>query len=127
MKPELEKKLQEKYPTLFQNCSKPPSDSLMCFGCECGNGWYDLIDRTCEKLSKLNAVLEQVKEKFAGLRIYISNSTDEAFEVCEEAEKESFKICEICGKEGKICSSGFWYTTLCPDHQKELKYTSCRK
>jgi len=44
MNPELEKKLIAKYPELYSEHDKPPTESLMCFGFECGDGWYDLID-----------------------------------------------------------------------------------
>lgn len=44
MTKELEDKLIEKYPKLFMNRNAPPTASLMCFGCECGDGWYRLLD-----------------------------------------------------------------------------------
>ena len=48
MKRELEHKLIEKYPKLFQDVldRKGPKETLMCFGCEHGDGWYDLLDST---------------------------------------------------------------------------------
>ena len=48
MKAELQNKLIQKYPKLFQDVldGKGPTETLMCFGCECGDGWYDLLDST---------------------------------------------------------------------------------
>ena len=44
MKQELEQQLIAKYPKLFGDVNKSPMESLMCFGCECGDGWYDILD-----------------------------------------------------------------------------------
>ncbi len=38
MSPDLEKRLSTKYPELF---------SQVFFGVECGDGWYNIIDRLC--------------------------------------------------------------------------------
>ena len=48
MSPDLTKKLVEKYPKIFSGVDKSPRESLMCFGFECGDGWYPLIDKLCE-------------------------------------------------------------------------------
>jgi hypothetical protein len=82
MNPELEQQLIEKYPKIFCQKDLPPTQSLMCFGFECGDGWYELIDSLCgyiqamvdsnsykgSKWSQFEAV--QVKEKFGRLRFY---------------------------------------------------------
>jgi len=39
-----DRKLVEKYPELLANSAKPPTESLMCFGCECGDGWHKILD-----------------------------------------------------------------------------------
>jgi hypothetical protein len=44
MNPKLTKELIDKYPELYADHTKPPTESLMCFGFECGDGWYDIID-----------------------------------------------------------------------------------
>ena len=51
MTDELEKKLIEKYPKIFADCSKDETVSCMAFGLECGDGWYNLIDILCEALT----------------------------------------------------------------------------
>jgi hypothetical protein len=42
------------------------------FGVECGNGWFDLLWNLCKDIEKLgyNGRVTQIKEKYAGLRIY---------------------------------------------------------
>lgn len=80
----------------------------------------------------------QIKEKFAGLRIYFDMYDDTSIEELEKYDNEDYKkqfdrywsevsnainfteflshkTCEICGKKGKINRSG-WWKTLCPDH-----------
>jgi hypothetical protein len=47
MNSELQNKLYEKYPQLFVNKDKTPMQSTMCFGIECGEGWYDILSSLC--------------------------------------------------------------------------------
>jgi len=95
----------------------------MCWGIECGDGWYDLIRSLCleikilDKDSKVRAV--QVKEKFGGLRFYIDYGTEEIYNKIDMAEEISFSICEECGKPGKL-RNGEWLKTLCNDCAKHV-------
>jgi len=52
MKKELQNKLYEKYPKLFAQKDWPPSETLMCFGLTCGDGWYDIIDNLCKLIAE---------------------------------------------------------------------------
>ena len=81
---------------------------------ECDDGWYELIDRTFYKLQSLDVPLffTQIKEKYGELRIYLSGS-DAAFNITDEAEDESHRICELCGNPGKMCGNHSWWKTLC--------------
>lgn len=47
MSPELDAKLCAKYPEIFRNRHKPMSQTAMCWGFSCGDGWYWLIDTLC--------------------------------------------------------------------------------
>jgi len=60
------------FPVLFQDVNKPMTQTCMCWGCSCSRGWEPLLRRTFEKLAVLQppVILDQVKEKFGGLRIY---------------------------------------------------------
>jgi hypothetical protein len=127
MKDELEKQLIEKYPTIFQNVGKSPMESCMSWGIECGDGWYDLIDRLCNRLISLNktVVADQVKEKFGGLRFYVhfdGDNDEKVWEAIDKAEEESCTICEVCGMIGKQSSKGYWLKTLCEKHRREKDY-----
>ena len=35
-----------------------------------------------------------------------------------KAEKDSYKICEVCGEPGRVRNNG-WYMTLCYSHRRE--------
>jgi hypothetical protein len=62
MSPELDAKLCQKYPLLFRNRRGDPTETLMCFGFECHDGWYDLIDVLCGNIqSHINSVTDSRK------------------------------------------------------------------
>lgn len=82
-------------------------------------GWHPLITTLVEDLGKLgwDGQVCQVKEKFGGLRFYIGEESDEIHLRINEAEKQSYKICEWCGEPGTLVKMG-WWTTRCPEHSK---------
>ena len=47
MRRELDEALCTKYPQIFKDRNGNPRDTLMCFGFECGDGWYGIIDTLC--------------------------------------------------------------------------------
>jgi hypothetical protein len=47
MDQQLQNQLFEKYPDLFSNKDKDIMSSCMRWGCDCGNGWYDIISSVC--------------------------------------------------------------------------------
>mgnify|MGYP001592754893 CR=1 FL=1 len=121
MKKELEEALYKKYPSLFQQKDLPMSHTCMCWGIDCGDGWYELIDKTCAEIMAVcpEAQMEQVKEKFGGLRLYLLGN-DAATKIAWDACPKSLKICETCGKSGKTTTEG-WIRTECKKCQKERK------
>jgi hypothetical protein len=122
MSPELEAKLIDKYPTLFRDVNQPPTASLMCFGCECDDGWYDLLDRTFQKIIDLDIAREitlvQVKEKYGALRVYFNGGDNEldhkVYDILNKAEDESIKFCERCGTTEEVKKTEGWIKYLCP-------------
>lgn len=124
MRWELQKNLFESYPELYADYKLPPNRSLMCFGFECGDGWYDIIKKLSKRImtiaeqtgAKPRAV--QVKEKFGELRFYISGATKEILDAIEEAREESLRTCEICGKPGELHERNHWYKTVCNNCNK---------
>jgi hypothetical protein len=86
-----------------------------CF--ECGPGWHPLIKDALtriEALGNANLAVVQVKEKFGGLRIYLSLRNDEADAIIAAAEEEALKTCEECGSKVSVeLRGGGWLRTLC--------------
>lgn len=133
MDAKLTKKLWKKYPNLYQDYNKPLTESLVSFGFECEDGWYDLINWLSSKLEPLclaeNMKLSkkklkqgygfratQVKEKYGTLRFYMSFETPEMDFWIDQAEIESEYTCEICGKKGVLRSGLPWIRVLCTKH-----------
>ncbi len=120
--------LKRRYPLLYIEYDNPDftiRNSCMAWGFECGDGWFDLLDRLSAKIeARLNELLKsgtevenlpvalQVKEKFGGLRFYTRYHDDEIENLINEAEDESYRICMKCGSEGHPNEQG-WVSTLC--------------
>ena len=45
MKQELDKLLCERYPKMMVNRNKPMMETCMCWGFECGDGWFNILDQ----------------------------------------------------------------------------------
>lgn len=116
MDKKLEAKLVDKYPTLYSRYGGDIKETCMGWGMSCGDGWFKLLDELSANLEPLNVVAAQVKEKFGGLRFYIETCDESAFDKADvfidEAESESYKVCEICGKDGELRRGG-WLQTTC--------------
>ena len=52
MRFELDKQLCEKYPKIFAGRHGKPTETLMCFGFEHGDGWYNIIDALCFNIQR---------------------------------------------------------------------------
>ena len=50
MKKELDEVLCAKYPKLFRDRHAPMTTTCMCWGFECGDGWYNIIDALCSNI-----------------------------------------------------------------------------
>lgn len=136
---ELDKKLCEDYPLIFADRYKPMTETAMCWGFECGDGWYDLIDTLCHSIQHhidhnkrvreimlakpsdnipdeiQQVVAVQVKEKFGTLRFYYDGGNDYISGLVSMAESMSSRICMTCGKPGKLNTSG-WWNSACEEH-----------
>lgn len=122
MDKELDDELVRKYPKIFADRHKPPQATAMCWGFECGNGWYHIIDDMCDKIQKhidslgdpnKQVVATQVKEKFGGLRFYYRGGDDVTDKIVEDAESLSYLTCEDCGTQEDIGRTTGYIRTLC--------------
>jgi len=50
MRKELDELLCKKYPEIFVNRNAPMTETAMCWGFDCGDGWYNIIDRLCANI-----------------------------------------------------------------------------
>lgn len=127
MKPELQNKLFNSYPQLFAEKDLPMSKTCMCWGIDCGDGWYNIINALCENIMAYcnshncpTPAVIQVKEKFGGLRFYTRGTVWEIDRMIEDAEELSYKTCESCGASGKQDENQVgWIVTLCDECCKE--------
>jgi len=128
MKKELEEKIYAIDPVFFREKDMDMTKTCMCWGLECGDGWFEPVKRLAEKASLLNQMLaplnmcvnaSQIKSKFAEFRCYWEMSVldtrndypltdaqqdlvDTAQRMMDDAvdacERECSQTCELCGK-----------------------------
>lgn len=134
MSPQKEHELVVKFPVLFAGRTTPSTSSLMSFGCECDDGWFDILYSLCVVIQQHieNGHWQydepyrfmQIKEKYGTLRVYDSGFDDFIAGAIRVAETMSYVTCESCGAPGKLCcaTGGYWLKTLCRQHMEELNY-----
>jgi hypothetical protein len=101
MNKELELYLVRKFPLIFKDHGGDPKETAMCFGIECGSGWFWIIESLCASIQGAydSAVRQreydlkersemfpdgipeivcpsaaQIKEKFGTLRFYVNDA-----------------------------------------------------
>ena len=119
MDKQLQEKLFEKYPKIFKQRHLPNTETSMCYGIQCPDNWYDLIDTLCaciqqyiqfkdneidKEIEKFKGSLyprefkriicqaTQVKTKFNMLRFYVTGRDDYIKGLIQMAENMSLKI-----------------------------------
>jgi hypothetical protein len=121
--------LSEKYQRLYNNLYFDVHD-----------GWHDIlnelspvVEREFKKIQEETGDVPevlQIKEKFGGLRYYVSHSSDELDGAIRDAEHRSFRTCEFCGEPGQIGRLGArrsdpnpkkwgWAKTMCEKCEDE--------
>ena len=118
------KRLEETYPNMF---SQPYG------GVAVSAGWWPIIESLCANIQSHTdwwnknretrpvveqVVVEQIKEKFGGLRFYYSGGDDTVAGMVRMAEAWADRSCEECGSPGTRRSGG-WVRTLCDHHEAE--------
>lgn len=127
MEEKLDIMLVQNFPNLYRDRYGDMRTTAMMWGFSCSNGWFPLIWDLSEKLeaeilklpeeSRTFCCASQVKEKYGGLRFYMTTQTEKMDAYISEAESLSCRTCEICGKPGKERDDG-WISTLCDKHNK---------
>lgn len=95
-----------------------------------GAGWWPILQALCENIQHyLNwknktsetvpqVIVEQIKEKFGGLRFYYQGGDAEISGMVRMAEAWASHSCETCGVPGTSRNGG-WIRTLCDRHETE--------
>lgn len=102
---DLEEALVRDFPNLYR--ARNDKNEPFYYGFECGDGWEPVLRNLSSKLEELILKIPdderseyyaaQVKQKFGGLRFYMSVHNDEINELIRQAEAECDQICENCG------------------------------
>ena len=130
MRQELDALLCEKYPKMMVNRNKDMQETCMCWGFECGDGWFNILDQLMGNIQHHidwknkngevvhQVTLNQVKEKFGSLRFYYTGGDDYIDGMVTLAESMSGVTCEECGLPGTQTQGG-WIKTACAAHRGE--------
>lgn len=134
--------------SLFVDSDKLKEKYVFLRGCEIfvPKGWEAIINEFCEKVQELcqsyrsqgyvvYCRVQQIKEKFAGLRIYwgnlgqikhdhrkssVDNEKTQMFhtqllELKSKYTDMADNVCQWCGNKGKLDSTGGWYQMICSE------------
>ena len=124
MRQELDSLLCEKYPKMMVNRNKNMQETCMCWGFECGDGWFNILDQLMGNIQHhidwknrkeevvAQVTLDQVKEKFGTLRFYYSGGDDAIDGMVRMAESMSGVTCEECSAPAQTHGPG-WIRTIC--------------
>jgi len=95
------------------------------YWCFIPDGWRDLVVELDKELRTVvpDYTLDQCKEKFGGLRYYVSYSenctdtdVDKAEDIISKYENISAQTCDVCGNAGEIRSKNGWLAARCEEH-----------
>ena len=129
------KKMETAYPKMFAD---------RYGGFAVGAGWWPILEALCANIqshidwrnnqrirlledNKYNhlipdeipqVVVEQIKEKFGGLRFYYQGGDEQVHGMVRMAEAWAANCCEECCAPGKSRNGG-WIRTLCDKHEAE--------
>lgn len=120
-------RMEKSYPKMFAN---------KYGGFAVGKGWYPILEVLCANIQQHiewaneqrekfgrgegcpQVIVEQIKEKFGGLRFYYQGGDEQIYGMVRMAEAWAGTACEECGGIGKRRGGG-WVRTLCDQHEAE--------
>jgi hypothetical protein len=127
--------LYDDFPALYAGRTRPAAVSSMCWGIQCGDGWFALLRELSMQLSeyarahsdfRLEAV--EVKVKKGDLRFELAYGNEWTDACITAARSRARKTCELTGKPGALCRParsphhGWEYRVLCDEKAHELGY-----
>jgi hypothetical protein len=87
-----------------------------------GDGWYGILKELITGLKAGDAKekngwvtkITQCKEKFGGLRFYVTGTSKKNWELIRKAEEKSYVVCEETGSEVEVGTwNDGWIRTIC--------------
>lgn len=95
MRRELDEALCAKYPLIFKDRNEDMRHTAMCWGLECGDGWYNIIDTLCGLLTSdyrhAKSRYEYALEKLGQPRYGFKANGDPSGEIVTQAEVDEKK------------------------------------
>lgn len=88
------------------------------FGFQCGPGWFSILEKLGRIAEPTGVKAVTVKEKFGDLRVYTDGTSPVVEAAIREAERESSRTCEQCGRPGKHRVSRGWLYVSCSEHTR---------
>ena len=97
---------------------------------EIGNGWFKLIYDLVNSI-KVNDLkkgdwitkVTQCKEKFGGLRFYVTGTSDKNWALIRNAEQKSYGVCDETGSEVEVGTwNDGWIRTICRNYALKMYY-----
>lgn len=88
-------------------------------GAAVGQGWMKIVEPALRAMKKIdpNIRIDQIKEKFGGLRIYFAASDPILYDMLElvvnGAESKAWHTCEECGELAERVNDEGWIRTIC--------------
>lgn len=129
MSPDKTHQLYETFPRLYRGKDKPVSTSMMSFGFECSDGWFDLVwtlSRAIEDIAAREGrspdteewpEAMQVKDKLGRLRFHIKHGSPAMWGAIDAAADMSEKTCALCGAQDALLVGS---ETLCHRHGETI-------
>jgi hypothetical protein len=117
-----EEEMQNYFPTVY-----PKMFAGKYGGIAVGKGWFGILTQLCQNIQShidwkkgecAQVEVEQLKEKFGGLRFYYTGGDEYISGLVTMAESMSGITCEECGAPGESGGQG-WISTLCETHRTE--------
>jgi hypothetical protein len=100
-----------------------------------GDGWFKIVYELVQGI-KVNDLkkggwvtkVTQCKEKFGGLRFYVTGTSDKNWALIRNAEQKSYGVCEETGSEVEVGTwiQG-WTRTMCRQHALKTYYDKMDK
>jgi hypothetical protein len=92
MRKELDELLCEKYPKIFRDRNAPMNQTCMCWGFNCGDGWFNIIDQLC---ANIQGYINNVEQRRNSTIKWNENVNDPDFEWVAFVKREERPVPEL--------------------------------